>query len=146
MTVSAATGQVAAAPEQGDFVFARGKSWIVERAEKAGPVQTLHLVSCEDDSQGEAIQLAFATELQTQVLDPNDWSPLLTKTFEAPQRLGAYLRSMGMAQRQHHLGRSERRRPVQVAERHCIGQRRPAGRGHKLVTKPPSSRVKRAFD
>ena len=80
-------------PRQGDFVFARGKSWIVERAEKAGSVQTLHLVSCEDDSQGEAIQLAFATELQTQVLDPNDWSPLLTKSFEGPQRLGAYLRS-----------------------------------------------------
>jgi hypothetical protein len=56
-------------------------------------VQTLHLVSCEDDSQGEAIQLAFATELQTRVLDPNDWSPLLTKSFEAPQRLGAYLHS-----------------------------------------------------
>ena len=93
MTGSSAQGQKGAAPEEGDFVFARGKSWIVERAEKAGSVQTLHLVSCEDDSQGEAIQLAFATELQTQVLDPNDWSPLLTKNFEGPQRLGAYLRS-----------------------------------------------------
>ncbi len=93
MIVSSAAGQIAAAPEQGDFVFARGKSWIVERAEKIGPVQTLHLVSCEDESQGETIQLAFATELQTQVLDPNDWSPLLNKSFEGPQRLGAYLRS-----------------------------------------------------
>ncbi len=93
MIGSSAQGQKSAAPEQGDFVFARGKSWIVERAEKAGSVQTLHLVSCEDDSQGEAIQLAFATELQTQVLDPNDWSPLLTNNFEGPQRLGAYLRS-----------------------------------------------------
>jgi SNF2 family DNA or RNA helicase len=93
MTVSSATEQIAAAPEQGDFVFARGKSWIVERAEKTGSVQTLHLVSCEDDSQGETIQLAFASELQTRVLDPNDWSPLLTKSFEGPQRLGAYLRS-----------------------------------------------------
>jgi SNF2 family DNA or RNA helicase len=92
-TGCSARGQKGAAPEEGDFVFARGKSWIVERAEKAGSVQTLHLVSCEDDSQGEAIQLAFATELQTQVLDPNDWSPLLTKSFEGPQRLGAYLRS-----------------------------------------------------
>ena len=53
----------------------------------------LHLVSCEDNSQGEIIQLALATELQAQVLDPDDWSPLLTKSFESPQRLGAYLRS-----------------------------------------------------
>jgi hypothetical protein len=42
----AATGQMPAAPEPGDFVFARGKSWIVEQAEKAGSVPTLHLVSC----------------------------------------------------------------------------------------------------
>ena len=93
MTRSSTAGKIAAEPEQGDFVFARGKSWIVESTEKARSVQTLHLVSCEDDSQGEGILLAFATELQTQVLDPNDWSPLLTKNFEGPQRLGAYLRS-----------------------------------------------------
>jgi hypothetical protein len=46
-----AIGRITVAePEAGDFVAVRGKSWIVERAEKAGPVQTLHLVSCEDDS------------------------------------------------------------------------------------------------
>lgn len=73
-------------PEAGDFVVARGKSWIVERAERAGPVHTLHLVSCEDDSQGEAIQFALGIELQTQVVDPNDWSPLLSRTFEGPPR------------------------------------------------------------
>jgi SNF2 family DNA or RNA helicase len=93
MTESATESSIVSDPEAGDFVAIRGKSWIVERAEKTGSVQTLHLVSCEDDSQGEAIQLAFATELQTQVLDPNDWSPLLSKSFEGPQRLGAYLRS-----------------------------------------------------
>jgi len=52
MTGGPAQVSMAAALEPGDFVFARGKSWIVEWAEKAGSVQTLHLVSCEDDSQG----------------------------------------------------------------------------------------------
>jgi hypothetical protein len=84
MTGISPSVRIDAPPEPGDFVFARGKSWIVERAEKAGSVPTLHLVSCEDDSQGETIQLAFATEPQTQVLDPNDWSPLLVKSFEGP--------------------------------------------------------------
>lgn len=37
----------AADPDAGDFILARGKSWIVERAERTGPLQTLHLVSCE---------------------------------------------------------------------------------------------------
>ena len=81
-------------PTVGSFVSVRGKTWIVERAERRGPVQALTLISCEDDSQGEAIELAYATELDPEILDPNDWSPLLlTKTFEGPQRLGGYLRS-----------------------------------------------------
>jgi ERCC4-related helicase len=80
-------------PQVGSFVNVRGKTWIVDGSEKRGPVQSVTLISCEDDSQGEAIALAYAAELQTEILDPNDWSPLLTKTFEGPQRLGAYLRS-----------------------------------------------------
>ncbi len=70
-------------PATGDFLIARGKSWIVENAEQTGPVQTLRLVSCEDDSQGETLQLALAAELQTQVVDTDDWSPLLTATFRS---------------------------------------------------------------
>src|SRR5262249_52684062 len=80
-------------PQVGSFVTVRGKTWIVEGSEKRGPVQALTLISCEDDSQGEAIELAYAAELQPEILDPNDWSQLLTRTFEGPQRLGAYLRS-----------------------------------------------------
>src|SRR5258708_16081419 len=80
-------------PQVGAFVKVRGKTWIVEGSEKRGPVQSVTLISCEDDSQGEAIELAYAAELQPEIFDPNDWSPLLTKTFEGPQRLGAYLRS-----------------------------------------------------
>jgi hypothetical protein len=83
----------ASLPQVGSFVKVRGKTWIVEGSEKRGPVQAVTLISCEDDSQGEAIELAYATELDPEILDPNDWSPLLTKSFEGPQRLGAYLRS-----------------------------------------------------
>src|ERR1700730_12194218 len=80
-------------PPVGSFVTVRGKAWIVERAEQRGSVQALTLISCEDDSQGEAIELAYAAEVQPEILDPNDWASLLTKAFEGPQRLGAYLRS-----------------------------------------------------
>jgi ERCC4-related helicase len=80
-------------PQVGSFVKVRGKTWIVDGSEKKGPVQSFTLISCEDDSQGEAINLAYAAELRPEILDPNDWSQLLTRTFEGPQRLGAYLRS-----------------------------------------------------
>ncbi|WP_316229216.1 DISARM system SNF2-like helicase DrmD [Bradyrhizobium sp. SZCCHNR1070] len=82
-----------AMPQIGSFLKVRGKSWIVEGAERRGPVDVVTLISCEDDSQGEAIELAYSAELQPEILDPNDWSPLLTSGFEGPQRLGAYLRS-----------------------------------------------------
>jgi len=80
-------------PAVGSFVTVRGKNWIVEGSHRRGPVDVVALISCEDDSQGEAIELAYSAELQPEVLDPNDWSPLLTRSFEGPQRLGAYLRS-----------------------------------------------------
>lgn len=80
-------------PEVGSFVTVRGKTWIVEGAERRVAVDVVNLISCEDDSQGEAIELAYSAELQPEIVDPNDWSPLLTRRFEGPQRLGAYLRS-----------------------------------------------------
>ena len=80
-------------PSTGDFLFARGKAWIVEKIEQTASVQTMHLVSCEDDSQGESLQLAAEAELQAQVIDPSDWSSLQKAGFEGPQRLGAYLRT-----------------------------------------------------
>ena len=54
-------------PPVGSFVTVRGKTWIVEKAEQRGPVQALTLISCEDDSQGEAIELVYAAELQPDI-------------------------------------------------------------------------------
>ncbi len=90
---SAIVAAASSIPQVGSFLKVRGKSWIVERAERRGPVDVVTLISCEDDSQGEAIELAYGAELKPEILDPNDWSPLLTSGFEGPQRLGAYLRS-----------------------------------------------------
>ncbi|WP_316226737.1 DISARM system SNF2-like helicase DrmD [Bradyrhizobium sp. SZCCHNS3052] len=93
MRASAIVAAASSIPQVGSFLKVRGKSWIVERAERRGPVDVVTLISCEDDSQGEAIELAYGAELKPEILDPNDWSPLLTSGFEGPQRLGAYLRS-----------------------------------------------------
>src|SRR3569832_118976 len=51
------------------------------------------LVCVEDDSQGEPLRIALDAEVGAQVLDPNDWSPLVQTSFEGPERLGAYLRA-----------------------------------------------------
>lgn len=66
----------------GDFINVRNKSWILEGKEQLGPILTLKLVSLEDDSQGETLQVALLPELQAEVIDPNDWSPLLARAVQ----------------------------------------------------------------
>lgn len=79
--------------EVGDFVRVRGKLWLVERADHIRSLSTVQLVSVEDDSQGEFLQLVLGPEIGSEVVNSNDWSPLLSKNFEAASRLGAYLRA-----------------------------------------------------
>lgn len=77
----------------GAFLRLRSKTWLVEDQGTSGPIPTLDLVSVEDDSQGETLRITLAPEIGAQILDPNDWSPLLETSFEGPERLGAYLRA-----------------------------------------------------
>jgi hypothetical protein len=77
----------------GSFLRTRSKTWIVEDCQTMGQIPTLDLVCVEDDSQGETLQIAIASEIGAQILDPNDWSSLYQTSFEGPERLGAYLRA-----------------------------------------------------
>ena len=75
------------------FLKARSKTWFVDGRGTIGQTPVLDLVSVEDDSQGEAIRLTLGPEVGVEVIDPQDWSPLLHTSFEGPERLGAYLRA-----------------------------------------------------
>lgn len=79
--------------ESGTFVRARGRTWFVEAGSGPGTVKCASLVSVEDDSQGERLELNLDIEIDAQVVDPEDWSSLHETSFEGPERLGAYLRS-----------------------------------------------------
>ncbi|MFF8799627.1 MULTISPECIES: DISARM system SNF2-like helicase DrmD [unclassified Methylobacterium] len=77
----------------GSFLKARSKTWFVDGNNIIGRTPVLNLVSVEDDSQGEAIRLTLLPEVGVEVVDPQDWTPLLHTAFEGPERLGAYLRA-----------------------------------------------------
>lgn len=79
----------------GDFLKARSKQWLITSLEQVGGITSVELVSTEDDGQGESIEVALNAEIRPQAIDPQDWSPLLYASFEAPERLGAYLRATG---------------------------------------------------
>ena len=77
----------------GSFLKARARTWFVEADGDLGPIWSSSLVSVEDDSQGERLELSLRAEVDAQVVDPEDWSTLYETTFEGPERLGAFLRS-----------------------------------------------------
>lgn len=77
----------------GSFIRARAKTWLVEGCDVVDAIPLVDLVSVDDDSQGEALRLTLAPELGVEVIDPQDWSPLLHTSFEGPDRLGAFLRA-----------------------------------------------------
>src|SRR3954447_10495127 len=77
----------------GSFVRARAKTWLVETVEAVHENPLVHLVSVDDDSQGETLRITLAPEIGIEVLDPQDYSPLLRTSFDGPDRLGAFLRA-----------------------------------------------------
>ncbi|MEE7506812.1 DISARM system SNF2-like helicase DrmD [Methylobacterium mesophilicum] len=77
----------------GSFVKARSKTWLVESVEEANGVPLVDLVSVDDDSQGETLRLTLSPEIGVEIIDSQDWAPLLHTSFEGPDRLGAFLRA-----------------------------------------------------
>ena len=77
----------------GSFVRARAKTWLVENVEAHDGLPLVDLVSVDDDSQGETLRITLAPEISVEIIDPEDWSPLLRTSFEGPDRLGAFLRA-----------------------------------------------------
>lgn len=77
----------------GQFLRARSTAWLVEGVGRSGPVETLDLVSVEDDSQGDPLRVVPAAEIDLTAVDTSDWSIQLRATFEDPARLGAHLKT-----------------------------------------------------
>lgn len=79
--------------DSGRFVRTRSTAWLVEGAKSVAGVDTLDLVSVEDDSQGDALTVVPKAEIDLTPIDTSDWSTQLRATFEDPARLGAHLKT-----------------------------------------------------
>lgn len=77
----------------GTFVRTRSTAWLVEGAKTIAGVDALDLVSVEDDSQGDALTVVPAAEIDLAAVDTSDWLKQLRTTFEDPTRLGAHLKT-----------------------------------------------------
>lgn len=79
--------------DPGRFVRTRSTAWLVEGVKSIAGVETLDLVSVEDNSQGDALTVVPTAEIDLTAVDTSDWSVQLRTTFEDPARLGAHLKT-----------------------------------------------------
>lgn len=81
--------------QQGDFVEARGRQWLVEAVDGAdSDLRTVRLSSIADDAQGEQIEVLWDAEIGTSVLPVNCWENVGRGAPDDPQVLAAHLRAI----------------------------------------------------
>jgi hypothetical protein len=81
--------------QQGDFVEARGRQWLVEAVDDTDPeLRTVRLSSIADDAQGEQIEVLWDAEIGTSVLPVNSWENVGRGAPDDPQVLAAHLRAI----------------------------------------------------
>jgi superfamily II DNA or RNA helicase len=81
--------------EQGSFVEARGRPWLVEAADDSEPgLTTLRLSCIADDAQGEQIDVLWDVEIGASLLAEDSWARIGRGAPDSPEVLGAYLRAI----------------------------------------------------
>jgi hypothetical protein len=81
--------------EQGDFVEARGRPWLVEAVDDSEPGLTTVRLSCiADDAQGEQVEILWDAEIGASVLAEDTWSRVGQGAPDSPEVLAAHLRAI----------------------------------------------------
>src|SRR6266851_1687423 len=81
--------------QQGDFVEARGRPWLVEAVDDQEPgLTTVRLSSISDDAQGEQIEVLWDAEVGASVLATDTWSHVGRGAPDDPKVLAAHLRAI----------------------------------------------------
>jgi len=81
--------------EQGDFVEARGRPWLVEAVDDSDRGLTTVRLSCiADDAQGEQLEVLWDAEIGASVLAEDTWSRVGHGAPDNPEVLAAHLRAI----------------------------------------------------
>jgi superfamily II DNA or RNA helicase len=82
-------------PQVGDFVETRGRRWLVEgRRTLPEGLETISLSCLDDDAQGEAVEVAWSSEIEARALAVDDPSTLAQHGTDDPAIFSAYLRTL----------------------------------------------------
>ena len=84
-------------PQTGQIIRLRTRTYVVEAVESVHDDPWLTQVSAaclDDDAQGEKLDVVWALETDTEILDQEAWKTLGEKGFDEPRLFGAYLHSL----------------------------------------------------
>src|ERR1035437_7662946 len=85
---------IATAPELGQVVRVRTRTYLVEAVEGHGPEALVRLSCLDDDAQGEPLEVVWGLELGTEILDERAWKTIGQRGFDDPRFFAAYVHTL----------------------------------------------------
>jgi Helicase conserved C-terminal domain/Type III restriction enzyme, res subunit len=85
------------APEKGELVRVRSRTWLVDdvkQPEIPGQSALVSLSCADDDNQGQSLDVFWDYELDRRILQEEGWRDLATKGFDAPRQFSAFLHTL----------------------------------------------------
>lgn len=87
----------ARAPEKGELVNVRSRTWLVDDVKPAaipGQSALVSLSCADDDAQGQSLDVFWDYELDRRILKEEGWRDLATRGFDAPRHFSAFLHTL----------------------------------------------------
>jgi superfamily II DNA or RNA helicase len=81
-------------PTAGQIVRVRTRHWLVEEVAPSPAGTWLRLSCVEDDAQGDALEVLWETELDSQILDAEAWARIGHKGFDDARQFAAYFNTL----------------------------------------------------
>ncbi|MBF8300347.1 MAG: helicase, superfamily, partial [Acidobacteria bacterium] len=85
------------APEKGELVKVRSRTWLVDEVKPPaipGQSSLVSLSCADDDAQGQSLDVFWDYELDRQILKEEGWRDLATRGFDAPRQFSAFLHTL----------------------------------------------------
>jgi len=81
-------------PNVGDIVRARTRTYLVEGVASAPGGHQVRLACLDDDAQGQALEVVWELELNTEIIDEEAWKSIGDRGFDPPRYFSAYMHAL----------------------------------------------------
>ena len=82
------------APQPGQVVRVRTRTYLVEETEPSAMGTLVRLACLDDDAQGQELSVIWELELDTEIVGADSWRSIGNKGFDPPRVFGAYIHTL----------------------------------------------------